>query len=340
MAIHLVLKSLAEGAAVPAQTLEAALEQVLSGEATPVQCAALLMGLRVRGETQSDIQAGVAVLRRTMGRVRAPLGAIDVCGTGGDGHGTFNVSTAVAIVAAACGVNVAKHGNRAVSSQSGSSDVLGALGLNLDLTTEQHEACLAAVGISFLPAPMFHPAMARVAPVRRELGLRTLFNLLGPLSNPAGTTRQLVGVFSPTWMEPVARTLQALGGERAWVVHGADGLDELSTTGVNEVVAFDGAGPLQYLSIDAQDYGLARAALADLKGGDAAHNAAAMKAIFAGARGPYADIVALNAGAALVIAGKCQDLKAGIALAQSALHSGAAGEKLAAWVRFTQEHVA
>lgn len=328
------LAAVASGRALTRAEAEAAFGLLLAGAATPAQTGALLMGLRVRGESVDEIAGAVAAMRARMVRVRAPAGAIDIVGTGGDGHGTYNVSTLAALIVAGCGVPVAKHGNRASSSRSGSSDVLEALGVSTMLDAPAVEHCLGVAGIGFMAAPMHHAAMRHVAAVRAELGTRTIFNLLGPLSNPAGVTRLLVGAFSPSWLEPLARALGTLGAERAWLVHGADGLDEISTTGPTAVVAWEN-GALRRFTIEPEAHGLRRAALSELVGGDAAHNAAALRAVLDGAPGAYRDIAVLNAAAALVVAGHAADVDAGLALARKAVDGGAARTALDRLVRAT-----
>jgi len=263
-----------------------------------------------------------------MRRIDAPADAIDLCGTGGDGHGTLNVSTAAAFVVAACGVPVAKHGNRNMSSRTGAADVLEALGVRIDLDPAGAERCLRETGICFLFAQTYHPAMKHVAPVRGELGFRTIFNLLGPLSNPGGVRRQLLGVYSREWLVPVANVLARLGTEKAWVVHGSDGLDEMTTTGVSHVAVLEN-GKVSTLTVAPQDMGLEHASLAALKGGIPDDNADAIRKLLSGTRGAFRDIVLLNAGAALVVADKVHDLKEGIARAAQAIDSGAAGNVLA-----------
>ena len=327
-----LLAAVASSRALTRSEAEAAFGLLLAGEATPAQSGALLMGLRVRGESLDEIAGAVTAMRARMVRVRAPAGAIDIVGTGGDGHGTFNVSTLAAIVVAACGVPVAKHGNRASSSRSGASDVLSALGLAQNLGAADVERCLAETGIGFMAAPMHHAAMRHVAAVRAELGTRTIFNLLGPLSNPASVTRLLVGAFSADWLEPLARVLGTLGAERVWLVHGADGLDEVSTTGPTQVVAWE-HGTIRRFTVEPEAHGLRRAALSELIGGDAAHNAAALRAVLDGATGAYRDIAALNAAAALGVAGRVADLDAGLALATAAIDGGEARAVLARLVR-------
>lgn len=324
----------ASGRALPLDEAREAFAIMMAGDATPAQMAGLLMALRVRGETIDEITAGAMVLRERMTRVKAPPGAIDTCGTGGDSAGTYNISTAVALVVAACGVPVAKHGNRAASSRSGSSDVLTALGVNIEADMAHVEAAIAEVGIGFLMAPRHHGAMRHVAGPRVELGTRTIFNLLGPLANPAGVKRQLMGVFAKEWVEPLAAVLGKLGAERAWVVHGHDGLDELSTTGPSLVAEWDG-GTVRTFEVTPEEAGLPRGRLDDLRGGDPAHNAEAIRAVLAGVRGPYRDAVLLGAAGALVIAGKASDLKTGATLAAEAVDSGRAQTTLERLIRVT-----
>ncbi len=330
-----VLAALAGGRTLSRDESEAAFDHLLSGQATSAQMGAFLMGLRVRGESIDEIVGAVAAMRAKMLRVTAPAGAVDIVGTGGDGHGTYNVSTLAAIIVAACGVPVAKHGNRAASSRSGSSDVLAALGVAVGLGAAEIEDCLAEAGIAFMSAQAHHAAMRHFAAVRADLGTRTIFNLLGPLSNPAGVERLLVGVFAPDWLEPLARVLGALGATRAWLVHGSDGLDEITTTGRTDVVAWED-GEIRRFSIVPEDVGLPRVSLADLKGGDPAANAAALRAVLAGQHGAYRDIAGLNAAAGLCVAGRVPDLKAGLDLACQALDTGAARRILDRLVRVSQ----
>ncbi|MBN9076610.1 MAG: anthranilate phosphoribosyltransferase [Rhizobiales bacterium 65-79] len=300
----------------------AAFDIVMSGEATPSQIGGFLMALRVRGETVEEISGAVATMRAKMLPVEAPADAIDIVGTGGDASGSYNVSTAAAFVAAGAGLPVAKHGNRALSSRSGAADTLAALGVNIEATPAQISACIREAGVGFMFAPAHHSAMRHVGPTRVELGTRTIFNLLGPLSNPAGVKRQLVGVFSPEWVEPLAHVLKGLGTEAAWVVHG-DGLDELTTAGPTKVAALRD-GKVRSFEIVPEEVGLARAEPADLKGGDAVRNAEALRAVLDGVKGPYRDIVLLNAGAAILVAGKGATLQEGIAIAVDAIDSGKA----------------
>jgi anthranilate phosphoribosyltransferase len=262
-------------------------------------------------------------MRAKMLRVTAPDEAMDIVGTGGDGSGSYNVSTLAALIVAACGVPIAKHGNRAASSKSGTADTLSALGVKIGVAPAVVERCIREAGIGFMMAPAHHAAMRHVGPTRVELGTRTVFNLLGPLSNPAGVKRQLIGVFSAAWLEPMAEVLRNLGSQRVWITHGADGLDEMSTTGVTKIVELkDGA--IRAFEVTPESAGLASADLAALKGGDAAHNAAALRAVLEGARNAYRDIAAFNAAGALVVAGKARELAEGVEMADEALRSGAA----------------
>ncbi len=317
-----LLAIVAAGRALSEAEAEAAFDIIMSGDATPSQMGALLMALRVRGETVDEITGAARIMRSKAVAIDAPPGTIDTCGTGGDGSGTFNVSTATALVVAGCGVPVAKHGNRALSSKSGSADVLTALGVNIDCDMAMVRRCLWEVGIGFLMAPRHHSATRHVGPTRVELATRTIFNLLGPLSNLAGARRQLVGVFAPEWVVPMAEVLGRLGAEHAWVVHGA-GLDELSTAAVSTVAEFRD-GKVTSFEVAPEDAGLPRAPLDALKGGEPAHNAALMRELLGGAKGPLRDIVLLNAAAALIVAGRAADLREGAALAARSLDQGKA----------------
>ncbi len=299
-----------------------AFEAMLSGEVTPSQLGGFLMALRVRGETVEEITGAVSAMRSKMLRVTVPAEAIDIVGTGGDGSGSYNVSTLAALIVASCGVPVAKHGNRAASSKSGTADTLAALGVKIGVAPELVERCIREAGIGFMMAPTHHAAMRHVGPTRAELGTRTIFNLLGPLSNPAGVKRQLIGVFSAAWLTPMAEVLRNLGSERVWITHGADGLDEMSTTGVTKIVELKD-GQIRAFEVTPEEVGLARVELAALKGGDAAHNAAALKAVIEGAHNPYRDIAVFNAAGALVVAGKARDLREGVETASASLASGA-----------------
>ena len=304
-----------------------AFDRMMSGEATPSQMGALLMGLRVRGETVDEITGAVTTMRAKMLKVAAPPDAVDIVGTGGDASGSYNISTCAAFIAAGAGIPIAKHGNRALSSKSGSADVLGALGVTIDLNPAQVGRCIREAGIGFMFAPAHHPAMKNVGPTRVELGTRTIFNLLGPLSNPAGVKRQMIGVFSRQWIEPMAHVLKNLGADAIWVVHGSDGLDEITTTGPTAVAALEN-GQVRTFEIDPADLGIKRASAEDLRGGDAERNAAALLEVLGGARTPFRDIAVINAGAAIIVAGKAKDLKAGIAQAEQSIDSGAARARL------------
>jgi anthranilate phosphoribosyltransferase len=318
-----LLGSIAGGRQLTEEEIFEGLDRMTEGEATPAQMGAFLMGLRMRGETVDELTGAARLLRTRMLPVSAPADAVDIVGTGGDGLKTYNVSTCAALVAAGAGLVIAKHGNRSVSSLSGASDVLTALGVKIDLNPAQIADVIEKTGVAFLWAPMHHPAMKVWAPVRSELGLRTLFNLMGPICNPANVKRQVVGVFAAQWVEPIAEVLAKLGSRHAWVVHGRDGLDELSTTGLTLVAELkDGA--VSTFEVTPEDAGLARASLDALKGGDAAVNAAALRDVLDGVAGAYRDIVLLNAGAALVVGGKADDLRAGVALAAKSIDSGAA----------------
>jgi anthranilate phosphoribosyltransferase len=321
-----LLAEVAQGRSLGEAQAESAFEIIMSGAATPSQIGAFLMALRVRGETVDEIAAAARIMRAKAVPIEAPPGAIDTCGTGGDSSGSFNISTASALVVAGCGVPVAKHGNRALSSKSGSADVLKALGVNIDADFTIVRQCLWEIGIGFLMAPRHHSATRHVAPTRVELGTRTIFNLLGPLSSPAGARRQLIGVFAPEWVRPLAEVLQRLGAERAWVVHG-DGLDELTTAGVSRVAAL-ADGRIETFELAAEDVGLPRACRDDLRGGDPDHNARLMRGLLRGEGGPLRDIVLLNSAAALLIAGRVDDLADGIERAARSLDSGAARQVL------------
>lgn len=318
------LVTLADGSCLSEAEAEAAFDTIMSGEADPAQIAAFAMALRLRGETVAELTGGARALRRRALAVTPVPGAIDTCGTGGDAKGTFNISTAAAIVAAGCGVKVAKHGNRAATSKSGSSDVLAALGVNIALPPGRIRAIIEDAGIGFMMAPLHHAAMKHVAPVRGALApVRTVFNLLGPLANPAGARRQLLGVFARSWLRPMAEVLGALGAERAWVVHGGDGLDELTTTGPSFVSELN-EGAVRDFQVTPEEAGLPLAAPEDLIGGAPDENAAALTALLDGAPGAYRDIVVLNAAAALIVADRAATLAEGASLAAEAIDSGRA----------------
>ena len=317
------IAKVAAGKSLTQEEAAEAFNLVMSGAATPAQIGALVMGLRVRGETVDEIAGAARAMRAKVLTVRAPEGAIDTCGTGGDGKGTFNISTCAAFVVAGAGVPVAKHGNRAISSRSGSADVLKELGVNIEASPETISRCIAKCGLGFMFAPAHHAAMRHVAQVRTELGTRTIINLLGPLANPAGAKYQIIGVFGKEWVEPIAQVLALLGTIRAWVVHGSDGLDELTTTGISDVAVVD-AGKVSTFRISPRNAGLPDARPEDLTGGNAVENAAHIRAVLGGLKGSLRDIVLLNAAAALLVAGKASTLREGVALASESIDSGKA----------------
>ena len=318
-----MIAKVAAGAPLSAAEAETAFERILSGESTPAQTAGFLMALRVRGEAVDEIIGAVRAMRSKMLRVEGIEDAIDIVGTGGDNVGTWNVSTLAAILAASCGVKVAKHGNRAASSKSGAADVLTALNVKVGLPPDHVARCIAEAGLGFMMAPTHHASMRHVGPVRVELGTRTIFNLLGPLSNPASVKRQVVGVFSPGWLEPIAETLRELGSERVWVVHGSDGLDELTTTGPTQVMELKG-GKITPFEVTPADAGLKTSTLDELKGGDPAVNAVALKGVLQGARNAYRDIAVLNAAAGLIVAERAGTLSDAARMIEASIDSGAA----------------
>jgi anthranilate phosphoribosyltransferase len=333
-----LLAQVATGRPLSESEAEAAFELIMSGNATPSQIGALLMALRVRGETVDEITGAARIMRAKALAIDAPPGTIDTVGTGGDGSGSFNISTASALVVAGCGVPVAKHGNRAFSSKSGAADVLTALGVNIDCDMAIVRRCLWEIGICFLMAPRHHSATRHVAPTRVELGTRTIFNLLGPLSNPAGTRRQLVGVFASEWVVPMAEVLGRLGAEQAWVVHGS-GMDELTTAGTTTVAEFKDGKVIEF-EVKPEDAGVKPATLDQLKGGEPAHNAALMRDLLGGAHGPLRDIVLLNSAAALIVAGRTDNLRAGAKKAAQAIDSGVARQVLEKLIAATNENAA
>jgi anthranilate phosphoribosyltransferase len=316
------IAKIAAGNALSFEEAREAFDIIMSGDATPGQIGGFLMALRVRGETVDEISGAVATMRDKMLRVEAPAGAMDIVGTGGDGSHSFNISTGSAFVIAGSGAIVAKHGNRGLSSLTGTADVLMALGIKIDLPPEGISRCIEQAGIGFMFAPSHHPAMKHVGSTRVELGTRTIFNLIGPLSNPAGVSRQLVGVFSPEWITPVAETLKTLGAEHVWVVHG-DGYDEITTTGETQVAELSG-GEIRNFTLTPEAVGLKRWNKQDLRGGDAAYNAQALRAMLGGAPGAFRDTVLMNAGAGLVVAGKATTLADGMATAAQTIDSGRA----------------
>jgi anthranilate phosphoribosyltransferase len=322
-----LIGKVATGAALTREEAASAFEQMMAGEATPSQMGGLLMALRVRGETVDEITGAVSAMRGKMLRVSAPPDAIDVVGTGGDASGSYNISTCAAFIVAGAGVPVAKHGNRALSSRSGAADVLTALGVNIDLTPNEIAHCIRDAGIGFMFAPAHHPAMKNVGPTRAELGTRTIFNLLGPLSNPAGVRRQMVGVFSKQWTQPLAQVLKNLGAECVWVVHGSDGLDEITTSGPTSVAALEN-GTVRTFEISPTEVGLATVKPDALRGGDAAANAQALRRVLEGKDSPFREVALFNAAAALVVAGKAATLKEGVHLAAHSIDSGEAEGRL------------
>jgi anthranilate phosphoribosyltransferase len=322
-----IIAKVATGATLTRDESASAFDSMMSGEATPSQMGGLLMALRVRGETVEEITGAVSAMRAKMLKVKAPPEAIDVVGTGGDGSGSVNVSTCASFIVAGAGVPIAKHGNRALSSRSGAADVLSSLGVKIDISPDHVGRCVAEAGIGFMFAPAHHPAMKNVGPTRVELATRTIFNLLGPLSNPAGVRRQMVGVFSKQWVLPLAQVLKNLGSETVWVVHGSDGLDEITLTGPTFVAALE-KGSIRSFEVTPEQAGLKCVAGETLKGGDANTNAIALQSVLDGMPSPYRDVALLNAAAALIVAGRARDLKEGVALGVQSIDSGAAGSRL------------
>ena len=328
------IAKVATGKSLSRSEAESAFDVIMSGSATPAQIGGFLMALRVRGETVEEIAGAVATMRSKMVPVDAPFDAIDIVGTGGDGAHTYNISTASAFVVAGAGVPVAKHGNRAVSSKSGAADVLMALGVNVDISPEAIGRAIRETGIGFMFAPMHHSAMKHVGPSRVELGTRTIFNLLGPLSNPGGVKRQLIGVYSEEWVEPIAQVLAALGSESAWIVYGAGGVDEITTAGPTKVAALKN-GKIETFTVDPGSVGLTVSPVEAIRGGDAAYNAAALRSLLEGEQGAYRDTVLMNAGAALIVAGRASTLAEGVALAAASIDEGRAYERLDRLVAIT-----
>ena len=335
-ALKPILNKIADGLSLTSGEAEAAFEVIMSGGATTAQIAGMLMALRVRGETVDEITSAVKIMRAKALKVSAPHDAIDIVGTGGDDSGTYNISTAAALVTAACGVPVAKHGNRALSSKSGTADVLSALGVKLDCDMELVKRAIWEAKIGFLLAPRHHAAMKYVMPARVEMGIRTIFNILGPLSNPADVKRQLTGAYSRDWIAPMAQTLGNLGSDFAWVVHGSDGLDEITTTGPTYVAQIKD-GELSEFEITPEDAGLPLATPKDLRGGTPEHNAEALRGLLQGEKSAYRDCVVFNVAAALLIAGKAADLKDGAAQAAAAIDTGKAMDTLEALINITND---
>ncbi|TMJ44155.1 MAG: anthranilate phosphoribosyltransferase [Alphaproteobacteria bacterium] len=322
----------ANGQALTREEARSAFDVLMSGEATPSQIGGFLMALRVRGETVDEITGAVEIMREKMTKVEAPADAIDIVGTGGDASGSYNISTCAAFVTAGTGLRIAKHGNRALSSKSGSADVLAALGVKIDLTPEQISRCIKEAGCGFMFAPAHHSSMKHVGPSRVELGTRTIFNLLGPLSNPAGVKRQVTGVFAKAWVEPLAHVLNNLGSERAWICHGEGGFDEIVPCGTSWIADLKG-GKVTLSEIKPEDVGIARSSPADLKGGDAAYNAEALRGVLEGKKNAFRDAAVMTAAAALLVAGKAKDLKEGVAQAQQSVDGGAARQVLETLVK-------
>ncbi len=328
------LALVAKGETLSQEEAETAFAVIMGGKASDAQIGAFLMGLRLRGESVEEITGAARILRAHAVSIDAPDDAIDTCGTGGDAKGSFNISTASALVTASCGVPVAKHGNRALTSKSGSADVLVALGVNIEAEPKVLQLALKQANICFLMAPRHHGAMRHVAKARQEIGTRTIFNLVGPLANPAGTKKQLVGVFDKSWVEPLANVLERLGFKRAWVVHGSDGMDEITTTGPTHVAELK-EGSISCFEVTPEDAGLSRTSPEALLGSDPDGNAAMMNALLNGKKGPLRDIVLLNSAAALVIAGRAEDLTGGVKLATQAIDEGAARQTLEKLVAIT-----
>lgn len=331
-----LLAIVADGKSLSEEEAERAFEIIMTGNASPSQIGAFLMALRVRGETVDEITAAARIMRAKATHIKAPDNAMDVVGTGGDGSGSLNVSTGAALVVAGCGIPVAKHGNRALSSRAGAADVLTALNVNIECDMPLIEKSIREAGIGFMMAPRHHSATWHVAPTRVELATRTIFNILGPLSNPADVRRLMVGVFAREWVEPLAQVLRKLGAEKAWVVHGSDGLDELTTTGPSTVAALEN-GTVKTFEVSPAEAGLPIAKAADLLGGDDAFNARAMTAMLSGEASAFRDIVIFSAAASLIVADRAADLKEAAAIAAAAIDSGKASKALETMVRITNE---
>ncbi len=321
------IAKVSDGHALSPEEAREAFEVILSGSATPSQLGGFLMALRVRGESIAEVTGAVATMRSKMIPVRAPANAMDIVGTGGDNSGSYNISTCTALVVAGSGVPVAKHGNRSLSSKSGAAEALAELGVNIDIDARKISDCINRAGIGFMFAPLHHAAMKHVGPTRMELGTRTIFNLLGPLTNPAGVKRQMVGVFARKWVEPLAEALRELGSEKAWVVHGSDGMDEITTTGPTAIAELKN-GTIRSFEISPEDVGLAVSDPKDLKGGLPSENANALRDVLAGAKNAYRDVVLFNAAASLLVADKVETLKDGVELAAQSIDSGSAADTL------------
>ena len=333
-----IISGLADGEILNRDDARAAFQYMMDGDASGPQIGAFLMALRVRGESIEELTGAVETMRSKALSIKAPIGAVDTCGTGGDTAGTYNISTAAAIVLAACGVPVAKHGNRAVSSKSGSADVLETLGINIDADMIIVNRCLNELGLSFLMATRHHSAARHVGPARASLGTRTIFNLIGPLANPAETKFQVIGVFDKKWNRPMAEVLGRLGSEHVWVVTGSDGLDEITITGETHVAEFKD-GKINEFTVSPEDADLKRSPLSEIEGGDAEYNAEAILSLLDGKKNAYRDIVLLNTAAALIVSGNAKDLKDGARIAAEAIDSGKAKEKLEKWIELSNEEV-
>jgi anthranilate phosphoribosyltransferase len=337
MSFPVLLEKIERGEDLSTPETQTAFDTIFEGQVTAEQIGAFLLGLRKKGETVNELLGAVMSMRSKAVTIKAPTNTIDIVGTGGDAHGTLNISTAVALVVAGCDVPVAKHGNRAATSRSGSSDVLTALGINLEPPLPVLERCLKEANLCFLFAPRHHPAMKHVAEVRKKLGVRTIFNLLGPLTNPANVKRHLIGVFELEWLGPIAEVLKLLGSEYAWIAHGHDGMDEITTTTATDIVELR-SNMIQHFTLEPSQVGLSQATIADLKGGEAPQNALALQDLLKGKKGAYRDIVVFNASAALIVAGKAQDLKQGLKLAESSIDNGAAQRTVECLIRLTNEN--
>ncbi len=331
------LKKIRNGESLTEEEMAGAIRTIMEGGASEGQTGAFLMGLSQRGETEEEITGAAKILREKVTRIQAPEDAVDCCGTGGDGAGTYNISTGVALVAAACGVPVAKHGNRAASSRSGAADVLEHLGVNLDLPVKALETALRKYNFCFLMAPRHHTAMKHVVPVRRQLGFRTVFNLLGPLANPANTHRQLIGVYDRKWLVPMAGALKRLGSKKALLVHGRDGLDEITLTGPTDIAMLDN-GQISEFTVEPADFGLEPVSMQNLKGDDAAYNADALKSVLEGDKSAYRDMIIANTAAVLLVHGSEKDLKKASMRAAKNIDNGKAMEVLNQYINYSQQH--
>ena len=339
MAFSDFLEKIEKGSDLSKAEASLAFDAIFEGSVQADEIGRFLLGLNKKHETADELLGAVISMRSKAITIEAPKDAIDIVGTGGDAHGTLNISTAVSLVVAGLGVPVAKHGNRAASSRSGSSDVLKELGINLEPPLPQLRKCLKEANLCFLFAPRHHPAMRHVGEVRKKLGVRTIFNLLGPLTNPANVRRHLIGVYDLEWLGPMAETLLTLGSESAWLCHGHDGMDEITTTKATDVVEIK-TGMIKHFTLTPDAVGLKEASLKDLKGGDAAYNASELKKLLGGQKGSYRDIVVFNASAALIVAGKASDLRKGMALAESSIDKGFAKRTLENVIRLTHETTA